>query len=230
MKNYALLLEYTAQRLLSESLDGDHLIYEDDLLTQARDGSLFTKHHQISESQAKAIMRKIVQDDVICEALRNGIEKARLNPNGNMPVGDAHPVDPNVALVNERAILPVLGELPPSGVTFAFVGMAYDHVRGSTLQSWLAAERRFTVDMDDWRQKWIASRSTLDLSTPEKLGWRMGVFHMECLGTVSAAGLYLSSADAWNAVKTVVRSAHTEPPQILEKAISFAEAWLCLKS
>jgi hypothetical protein len=82
VKNHA-LFECTAQQLLSDAFDGDDLIYEDDVRTLA-EGSLSTEHHQISKSQAKAIMRRIVQDDVIGEALSNSIQRARLNPNGNM--------------------------------------------------------------------------------------------------------------------------------------------------
>ena len=74
-------------------------------------------------------MRRIVQDDVIGEALRNGIEEARLNPNGNMPVNGAHPVDPAVALIEERAILSTLGALPSVSVVMYFVGIAYDNIR-----------------------------------------------------------------------------------------------------
>ena len=127
MKNYT-LFKCTAQQLLSDAFDGEDIIYEDDVLTHV-DGSLSTVHHQISKSQAKAIMRRIVQDDVIGEALRNGIEEARLNPNGNMPVNGAHPVDPAVALIEERAILSTLGALPSVSVVMYFVGIAYDNIR-----------------------------------------------------------------------------------------------------
>ena len=127
MKNYA-LFECTAQQLLSDAFDGDDLIYEDDVRTLA-DGALSTEHHQISKSQAKAIMRRIVQDDVVGEALSNGIQQARLNPNGNMPVDGAHPVDPVAVLIEERAILPTLGALPSVSVVLYFVGIAYDHIR-----------------------------------------------------------------------------------------------------
>jgi hypothetical protein len=127
MKNYA-LFKCTAQQLLSDELDGDDPIYEDEVLTHV-DGSLSTVHHQISRSQAKAIMRRIVQDDVISEALRNGIEEARLNPNGNMPVNGAHPVDPAVALIEERAILPTLGTRAPVFVVLYFARIGYDNIQ-----------------------------------------------------------------------------------------------------
>jgi len=127
MKNYA-LFECTAQQLLSDAFDGDDLIYEDDVRTLA-DGSLSTEHHQISKSQAQAIMHRIVQDDVVGEALSNGIQRARLNPNGNMPVDGADPVDPVVAIIEERAILPTLGARPSVSVVLYFVGVAYDYVR-----------------------------------------------------------------------------------------------------
>jgi hypothetical protein len=127
MKNYA-LFECTAQQLLSDAFDGDDLIYAEDPLTLA-DGSPSTENHQISKSQAKAIMRRIVQDDVIGETLRNGIQEAILNPNGNMPVNGAHPVDPAVALIEERAILPTLGALPPNYIVLRFVRFAYDYIR-----------------------------------------------------------------------------------------------------
>jgi hypothetical protein len=74
-------------------------------------------------------MRRIVQDGVISEALRNGIQEAILNPHGNMPVNGAHPVDPVVALIEERAILPALGALPPGYVVLRFVRFAYDCIR-----------------------------------------------------------------------------------------------------
>jgi hypothetical protein len=123
MKNYA-LFQCTAQQLLGDAFDGDDLIYAEDPLRLA-DGSLSREHHQVSKSQAKAIMRRIVQDDVISEALRNGIQWAILNPDGNMPVNGAHHVDPAVALIEERAILPVLGALPPGYIVLQFVKMAY---------------------------------------------------------------------------------------------------------
>ena len=126
MKNYG-LYKCTAQQLLSDDFDGDDLIYEDDVLTLA-DGCLSTKHHQMSKSQAKAIMRRIVQDDVISEALRNSIQEAKLNPNGNMPVDGAHPVDPAVALIEQRAILPIMGALPCVSVVLHFAGVAYDNI------------------------------------------------------------------------------------------------------
>ena len=127
MKNYA-LFECTAQQLLSDSFEGDELIYAEDLRRLAG-GSLSTEQHQISKSQAKAIMRRIVQDDVIGETLRNGIQEAILNPDGNMPVNGAHPVDPVVALIEERAIRPTLGALPPSYIVLRFVRFAYDDIR-----------------------------------------------------------------------------------------------------
>lgn len=126
MKNYA-LFECTAQQLLSDTFDGDDLVYEDDVRTVA-DGSVSTEHHQISKFQAKAIMRRIVEDSAIGEALRDGIRRAELNPNGNMPVSGAHPVDPVVALIEQRAIRPVLA-LPPRSVVLHFVGIAYDYIR-----------------------------------------------------------------------------------------------------
>lgn len=126
MNNYA-LYKYTAQQLLDEALNGDDLIYEEDALTLVG-ASLITVHHQITKAEAKAIMHRIVQDDVICEALRSGIQYARSNPDGDMPVDGAHPIDPAVALVKERAILPILGALPPVPVTLGFVSMAYEYV------------------------------------------------------------------------------------------------------
>lgn len=126
MRNFA-LFDCTAQQLLSDAFDGDDLIYEDDVRTLI-DGCLSTVHHQMSKSQAKSIMSKIVQDEAICESLRNGIEEARSNPNGNMPVNGAHPVDPVVAIIKERAILPVLGTLPPVSVVLRFAGIAYDYI------------------------------------------------------------------------------------------------------
>lgn len=133
MKNYA-LFECTAQQLLSDAFDGDDPIFEDDILTHV-DGSLSAEHHQISKSQAKAIMRRIVQDDVIREALSNGIQRARLNPTGNMPVDGAHPVDPAVALIEERAILPTLGVRPSVSVVLYLVGIAYDYIRSASDQT-----------------------------------------------------------------------------------------------
>ena len=127
MKNYT-LFKCTAQQLLSDAFDGEDLVYEDDVRTLI-DGLLSTEHQQIAKFQAKAIMRRIVQDDVISEALRNGIEEAILNPNGNMPVNGAHPVDPAVALIEGRAILPTLGALPPVSVVMHFVRVAYDNIR-----------------------------------------------------------------------------------------------------
>jgi hypothetical protein len=127
MKNYA-LFECTAQQLLSDAFDGDDPIYAEDPRTLA-DGSPSPDRHQISKSQAKAIMRRIVQDDVICEALRSGIQWAKLNPNGNMPVNGAHHVDPAAGLIEERAIRPTLGALPPTYIVLRFARIAYDHIR-----------------------------------------------------------------------------------------------------
>jgi len=77
-------------------------------------------------------MRRIVQDDVICEALRSGIREATSNPDGNMPVNGAHPVDPVVALIEERALFPTLGALPCVSVVLYFVGNAYDYISGQS--------------------------------------------------------------------------------------------------
>lgn len=133
MKNYA-LYECTAQQLLGDAFDGDDLVYEDDVRTLT-DGSLSTVHHQISKSQAKSIMSRIVQDRIVREALSDGIREARLNPNGNMPVNGAHPVDPVVALIVERAILPTMGTRLNVSVVLYFVGIAYDYVRSASDQT-----------------------------------------------------------------------------------------------
>lgn len=130
--NYT-LLHCTAEQLLNASTDGDALIYEDDVPTLVAGGSLLNKHHAVSQSQAAAIMRTIIEDDLICAALRDGLQRSSLNPHGNMPVDGAHPVDPAVELIRERAIRPVLGEsLPGSTMTARFVRMAYDYYRART--------------------------------------------------------------------------------------------------
>jgi hypothetical protein len=128
MMNFALRF-YTAQQLLGDELDGDDLIYEDDVLTLLPDSSALTRvHHQLSKSQAKAIMQKIVRDEVIREAVRNGLERARLNPEGDEPTDGSHPVDPTVTLIEGRAILPVLGVLPPITIVHCFARMAYEYM------------------------------------------------------------------------------------------------------
>lgn len=125
MANYK-LMKCTAEQLLDASANVDELIYEDDVLTLA-DGKLFKQNYQISSSQAQAVMRRILEDNVIVTAIRKSIARAEQNPLGNMPVEGAHPVDPAVPLVEERAIRPVLGELPP--VTSSFMRMTYDYVK-----------------------------------------------------------------------------------------------------
>ena len=125
MANYA-LFAYRTEQLLNKSPerdDGD-LIYEDALPTLI-DGSLVPTHYQLSKSQAKAIMRAILADDLIGKAMRDGVERARLNPHGNMPVDGAHPVDPAWVLVKERAVRPVLDALPDHIVTH-FLARAYE--------------------------------------------------------------------------------------------------------
>lgn len=129
MPNFA-LFRLTAEQLLGDAGGEDELLYEENVMTLTA-GHLAPVHHQISSSQAHAIMRRIVDDDVITAALLSGIEEARLNPDGNMPVDGAHPVNPVIALVAERAIPPVLGTLPPSNVTLRFVRMAHDRVKAN---------------------------------------------------------------------------------------------------
>lgn len=126
MRNFA-LHEYSARQLLDDDSDGDAPIYENDMLISIG-GSLSTVHCRISRSQARTIMRSIVQDDVISQALREGIQRAISNPDGNMPVDGAHPVDPAVALIEKRAIFPILGPQVPVSVIMHFVRLAYDEI------------------------------------------------------------------------------------------------------
>lgn len=127
MSNFA-LYEHSAQHLLDDDFDGDAAIYENDMLISSG-GTLSTVPCRISRSQAWTIMRSIVQDDVIAQALRERRQHAISNPNGNMPVDGAHPVDPAVALIEKRAIFPVLGPQVPVGVIMHFVRLAYDEIR-----------------------------------------------------------------------------------------------------
>lgn len=127
MRNFA-LYEYSAQQLLDDDPDGDTPIYENDMLISIG-GSLSTVHCRMLRSQARTIMRSIVQDDVIAQALRERIQHAISNPDGNMPVDGAHPVDPAVHLIEKRAIFPVLGPQVPVGVIMHFVRLAYDEIQ-----------------------------------------------------------------------------------------------------
>lgn len=127
MKNFA-LFKYSARELLGDDSDGDAPIYENDLLIHIN-GSMSTVHQRISRSQARAIMLRIAQDDEIAETLRQRLEEARLNPDGNMPVDGAHPVDPAVTLIEERAIFPVLGPQVHVAVVLHFVAISYDEVQ-----------------------------------------------------------------------------------------------------
>lgn len=128
MPNYT-LLNCTAEQLLGEPANGDQLIYEEDVPTLGQDGKINKVHHQMTRGQAHAIMRKIVNDDIIIQALKDSIEFARLNPLGNMPVNGAHPVDPAVKIIKERAIRPVLDKMPPGDIALQFVSMAYDRLQ-----------------------------------------------------------------------------------------------------
>jgi hypothetical protein len=125
--NYS-LFEFTVEQLLDSPSDNDRLILEEDVRTLMPDGSLSLMHHEMSLVQARAIMRRIVDDDVIIKALHNSIQRAKLNPLGNMPVNGAHPVDPAVALIEERAVRPILGELASHTVISYFARKAYEHL------------------------------------------------------------------------------------------------------
>lgn len=120
------LFGYSLEQLLTGSPSNDHLVYQDDVPTLER-GVIRTVRHEISEAQAKAIMRAIVCDETIGAAIREGLISAQLHPLGNLPIGGSHPVSHSRELIKNCISIQTLSSPPPVEVIGFFSTKAHEY-------------------------------------------------------------------------------------------------------